>query len=231
MRIGILSDIHANIHALNAVLKDCEEQKVDRFWLLGDYVDYGGNPVEVVSQLSGMEVEYMVAGNHDACLYTSTVRSSTTPHGKQAFENTRKIVMEQEASFRLLESVVDQPMLYLPDRKTLLVHGTPSDPYWGKFLPGEHADALFDEMEGMDASRMFMGHSHVSFMLARGGRTIINPGSVGQPRDGYPEASYGIVEGDCVTFRRVKYDIDGAAAAIKKAEMPEYLWRRLYKGI
>ena len=80
MRIGVLSDIHANIQALQAVLKDCQEQRVDKFWLLGDYVDYGGDPVETVSELSKLGAEYMIAGNHDACLYTSSVRSSETPH-------------------------------------------------------------------------------------------------------------------------------------------------------
>lgn len=230
MRIGVLSDIHANIQALQAVLKDCQEQRVDKFWLLGDYVDYGGDPVETVSELSKLGAEYMIAGNHDACLYTSSVRSSETPHGKQAFEYTKEIVKENRERFRLLEVIADKPLLHLADRKTLLVHGTPQDPYWGKFLPGDNADVLFDVLEQMDVRMMLLGHSHVSFMLTRGGRTIINPGSVGQPRDGCPKAAYGILDGDAVIFRRVQYDMDGAAKAIQEAGLPEYLWKRLYKG-
>ena len=92
MKAAILSDIHANLEALNAVLQDCEREGVDRFWLLGDYVDYGANPIEVVSRLAGLNAEYIVAGNHDACLYNSSVRHSVTPHGAQAFAYTKRII-------------------------------------------------------------------------------------------------------------------------------------------
>ena len=86
-------------------------------------------------------------------------------------------------------------------------------------------------MEKRDVRLLLVGHSHKSFLLIKNGRRIINPGSVGQPRDGFPEASYAILDGESVTFRRVSYDIDQAALAIKEAGLPEYLWQRLYQGI
>ncbi|MCC8024807.1 MAG: metallophosphoesterase family protein [Clostridium sp.] len=231
MRTAVLSDVHGNLQALKAVLQDCERQKVDNFWLLGDYVDYGGNSIETVKELAALKAEYMIAGNHDACLYIPAVRSSSTPHGRLAYEYTRELVAGNRKSFEMLESIVHKPLLYLEHRRTLLVHGTPEDPYWGKFLPGENADSLYAVMEQLGADTMFMGHSHVSFMLTKGGRRIINPGSVGQPRNGCPGAAYAIAGGDGITFRQVEYDIDGAAEAIRRAGLPDYLWRRLYKGI
>lgn len=231
MKTAVLSDIHANIQALEAVLKDCKEQETDSFWLLGDYVDYGACPIETIRRIESLNVEYMISGNHDACLYLDSVRSSATPHGRKAYEYTKKVVLENRELFKMIEYVADRPYLYLPEHKTILVHGTPGDPYWGKFQPGEDPGYLFDAMEQQDARLMLMGHSHISFLLMKNGRRIINPGSVGQPRDGCSEASYVILDGDAVIFRRVKYDIDSAADAIRRADLPEYLRERLYKGI
>lgn len=229
-KIAVLSDIHANIQALEAVLRDCEEQGADEFWMLGDYIDYGGSPVETMRRLETLNIRQMIAGNHDACLYLDNVRSSATPHGRKACEFTRSVVMRNRRRFSMLEAIVHRPMAYVPECRTLLVHGTPEDPYWGKFQTGNDPDDLFRAMEDRDAKIMLMGHSHVSSMLMKDGRRIINPGSVGQPRDGCPDASYIILEKDTVMFRRVSYDIDAAAAAIQQAGLPEYLWKRLYEG-
>ena len=231
MKAAILSDIHANLEALNAVLQDCEREGVDRFWLLGDYVDYGANPIEVVSRLAGLNAEYIVAGNHDACLYNSSVRHSVTPHGAQAFAYTKRIIGKNRGEFAFLQTIINKPTVYLAKQKLLLAHGTPNDPYWGKFLPGAENDRMFADMERLDVRTLIIGHSHVGFLLQKGGRVIINPGSVGQPRDGCPLAAYAILDQDSIVFRRVPYDIDGASAAIKSAGLPEYLWQRLYYGM
>lgn len=230
MKIAVLSDIHANLQALEAVLADCEKQGADRFWLLGDYVDYGADPAKVVERISALRADCIIAGNHDAALYLPSVRSSATPHGKQSFLYTKQLVLENPGQFALLQEISARPTQYLAERKTLLVHGTPEDPYWGKFLPGEDAGPLFSAMEQLDARLMVMGHSHVGFLFSKDGRTILNPGSVGQPRDGCPHASYLIVENDSFLFRRVVYDVDRAAGAIQRAGLPEYLWKRLYSG-
>ncbi len=230
VKTAVLSDIHANIQALDAVLKDCREQGAERFWMLGDYIDYGGSPLETMARLESLNIEQMIAGNHDACLYLDTVRSSATPHGRKAYEFTRSVVRKNKRQFRMLETIAQKPVAYVPECRTLLVHGTPEDPYWGKFQMGEDPDDLFRVMEERDVNVMMMGHSHVSGMLMKSGRKIINPGSVGQPRDGCPAASYVILEKDTVTFRRVSYDIDAAAEAIRQAGLPEYLWKRLYQG-
>jgi len=229
-KIAVLSDIHANLQALTAVLHDCEKQGVDEFWLLGDYVDYGTQAKETVALLSSLGAKYTIAGNHDACFYDPAVKSSETPHGIKSFGYTKQMIDNDPDSFEWLKSVADTPFLHIAERKTLLVHGTPADPYWGKIQPGDDLGVLFHEMERLEADFMLMGHSHIGFSLTNQGKTIINPGSVGQPRDGCPDASYAILDGDSVVLCRVEYDIDAAANEIKKAGLPEYLWKRLYIG-
>ena len=229
--IAVLSDIHANIQALEAVLRDCVRLGVDEYWLLGDYVDYGASAVETVTVLSSLNAKYIIAGNHDACLYNSNVRQSVTPHGKLSCEYTKRTVDENPEVFEWLKSIAGTPMIHIPERRTLLVHGTPEDPYWGKFLPDSDTGLLFDEMERRDVDLMLTGHSHISFIITMKGKTIVNPGSVGQPRNGYPQAQYAVLDGDSIIFRRVVYDIDLAAKEIREANLPSYLWERLYKGV
>jgi len=230
MKTAILSDIHANLQALTAVLNDCKAQQIDEYWLLGDYVDYGATATETVSLLSSLGAKYMVAGNHDACFFNSAVKPSETPHGKASYEYTKKIISDNHHSFEWLKSIAGTPLIHLRERKILLVHGTPSDPYWGKFSPKEDADTMFDEMDKIGVNTMFTGHSHVSFMLTKAGKRIINPGSVGQPRNGNPQAQYAIIDNDSVIFRSVEYDTDAAVNEIKQAGLPRYLWERLYEG-
>lgn len=234
MRTAVLSDIHGNLQALSAVLEDCQRQGADRFWLLGDYVDYGASSQACVAVLEKLDAEYVIAGNHDACLYLPFVRRSRTPHGKQAYAYTKGLVEQRPEAFSWLENIVKTPMLCLPDKHLMLVHGTPSDPYWGRFLPEENLEEMLTEMEHAGVRFLFLGHSHKSFVIVRNGKMIVNPGSVGQPRDGFPTASYAIVEGTeelSVTLRRVPYDVDTAACGIRTARLPEYLWQRLYQGI
>lgn len=231
MRIAVLSDIHANLQALTAVIRDCDQQGIEEFWLLGDYVDYGASVLETVSLLSSLKAKYVLSGNHDACLFNPHVRISSTPHGIAAHEYTKQMINDNPPVEEWLKSAPGGPMLKVAGMKTLLVHGTPSDPYWGTFTPEGDIEAMFAQMKGLDVEVMLVGHSHLGFMLKRSGRTIINPGSVGQPRDGCPDAAYVILDSGTVTFCRVPYDVEAAADEIKKAGLPEYLWQRLYKGV
>lgn len=230
MKIAVLSDIHANLQALEAVLRDCGAQHVDTFWLLGDYVDYGADNKKVLSLIESMPVAYAIAGNHDACLFMPEVSVSHTPHGQISYLHTKEALHSDPESFQWLYSISATPKKRIPDQNILLVHGTPEDPYWGKFTPESSSKSLFTAMEQEKINVMFMGHSHVSFLLTQGGRLIINPGSVGQPRNGCPHAQYVIWEDGAVTFRNVPYEIEKAALAIRAAGLPEYLWQRLFMG-
>lgn len=230
MRIAVLSDIHANLQALQAVVRDCETQQIDEFWLLGDYVDYGADNTAVLSLLAALPVSYAVAGNHDACLFLPEVPASQTPHGYASYLHTKKIAESNPGLFQWLRGIAATPQIKLSEPGIMLVHGTPDNPYWGKFTPESSARTLFTAMEQDNIDVMFMGHSHIRFLLTQGGRMIINPGSVGQPRNGCPYAQYAIWEDGTVMFRQIPYAVDEAAAAIRAAGLPEYLWKRLYQG-
>lgn len=230
MRVAVLSDIHANLQALDSVLDDCASQKVDRFWMLGDYVDYGASCGEVLKRVASLHAEHAISGNHDACLFLDSVRPSATPHGKLSYEYTKNEVRRSPEATTFLRPLAETPIKMIAEQSILLVHGTPQDPYWGKFSAEDDPGSLVTAMREAGADTMFMGHSHVQFMLTRDGKTIINPGSVGQPRNGCPDAQYVIWEEGQVTFRRVSYAIKAAAAEIRAAGLPEYLWKRLFIG-
>jgi len=232
MRVAVLSDIHANIQALEAVLRDCEDQLIDTFWLLGDYVDYGAAAQPVVKILEALNAQYVISGNHDACLYLSDVKPSATPHGKLSYIYTKQRVESNPDAFLWLKNIAKTPMLTIPGTGIVLVHGTLDDPYWGKFSfdNEKQADNIFKDMEMLGIDMLFLGHSHVSFKLTKANRVIINPGSVGQPRNGISDAQYVVFEDGNIKFRRVPYDIEGAAADIRAAHLPDYLWERLFLG-
>jgi putative phosphoesterase len=232
MRVAVLSDIHANIQALEAVLRDCEAQLIDTFWLLGDYVDYGAAAQSVVGILKTLNAQYVISGNHDACLYLPEVRPSATPHGELSFIYTKQCVDSSPDAFLWLKNIAKTPMMMIPDTGIMLVHGTLDDPYWGKFAfdNDEQADNIFCDMEKLGIDVLFLGHSHVSFKLTKANRVIVNPGSVGQPRNGISDAQYAVFEDGNIEFRRVPYDIEAAAADIRAAHLPDYLWERLFLG-
>lgn len=232
MRVAVLSDIHANAYALKAVLRECEKRKVDAFWLLGDYVDYCAATEPTLKTLQALNAVHIIAGNHDACLFDSDVRPSATEHGKVSYEYLRQHLQREPHVFEWLKSVSVCAMKIIEEQKIMLVHGTPDDPYWGKFAPDNpgQMDDIFAQMNKYGVITMFLGHSHKSFMLTDSGKTIINPGSVGQPRNGCPHAQYVIYEDGNVEFCSVPYDVAATVAEIKAAGLPEYLWQRLLSG-
>ena len=230
MRVAVLSDIHANIQALEAVLRDCESEKADEFWLLGDYVDYGAANIAVLQKLKALGAKHVLLGNHEGCLFSSHVRISTTAHGHASYEYTKACMQRDPQPFQWLKAC--PPIKLLEHENVLLVHGTPEDPYWGRFLPGDNEgfEKVLAAMATYNADILFVGHSHISFLLTHEGKQIVCPGSVGQPRNGCSSAQYVIFEHGTVTFKKVPYDIDGAAADIRAAGLPGYLWERLYCG-
>jgi len=230
MKIAVLADIHANMQALDAVLRDCDRERIDKFWLLGDYVDYGAATVSVLNKLKSLRAEHAIAGNHDACLFLPHVRPSQTPHGYASYRYTKMCLEQNPETFGWLKNLL--PMQAALGGNVLLMHGTPSDPYWGKFLPDddETFQKILSYMKENNHEFLFLGHSHISFMLTCAGRKIINPGSVGQPRNGCTEAQYVIFCDGDVKFKYIPYDIEGAAAEIEAAGLPEYLSKRLFVG-
>jgi len=243
MRIVIVSDIHSNYVALETVLATAGSW--DQLWNLGDTIGYGPCPNECVAAMQQADV--MIAGNHDlACLgkvdlsdFNPDARAANIWNGKQLEPDYRE----------LLEAL---PPLQLVDERFLVVHGSPREPVWEYLLTAEQARenfALFDNQV------CFMGHSHVPliFSLREGerchgpslpfaGETIelqpdtryfINPGSVGQPRDQDPRASYAVLDTSAgtVCFNRIEYDIAQTQRQMREAKLPQALIRRLDYGM
>ena len=248
MRLAILSDIHANLPALEAVLADVEASGIDRTWCLGDIVGYGAEP-DGCAALVAERCSLCLVGNHDLAVLGELDISTFSPAASAAVRWTRGVIRDETRDYlRSLEPAEE-------GREVALYHASPRDPVWEYVLWPDQA-ALCIRAQAKRVS--CIGHSHVALFFtmaedgerpspqARGAQAgagttleisdsmwLINPGSVGQPRDGDPRAAWLELDTEVwrVTFHRAEYEIDRAARAIKATgELPEHLARRLYVG-
>lgn len=241
MRILIISDIHANLNALESVLSDAGE--FDAVWCLGDLVGYGPDPNECVQRVRELPNLECVTGNHDAAARNQIATGTFNSEAQQAIQWTRNTLTKSSLTF--LKS--------LPERVNLdhvtLVHGSPRQPIWEYLLDTSTATTNFQYFA---TSYCFVGHTHLPVIyhlseisrLARLSipkakiqmtlvpRTMINPGSIGQPRDHDARAAYAIYDPDERTweYRRVPYDILSVQSRMKAAGLPERHIRRLTSG-
>jgi len=256
MRLGILSDIHANLPALEAVLESISKAGVDETWCLGDVVGYGAHPDECAASVAS-ECELALVGNHDLAVLGEIDIGSFSPAAATAARWTQR--HSSDETLRFLRSLKPADT----SREVALYHASPRDPVWEYVLwPDQAAECI----ERQDRRISFVGHSHVALFfglpaegpgadprdvgpdgqtIARGaqapdgttldlaeGRWLINPGSVGQPRDGDPRAAWLELDTDAwtATFNRVDYDIERASSAIDEAGLPGHLAKRLFIG-
>jgi predicted phosphodiesterase len=236
----ILSDIHANLEALNAVLADARG-KYDRIMCLGDLVGYGADPNAVVDWARSTP-NVTVRGNHDKACSLGDILEHYNPSARAAAEWTRDALTPANRDY--LGALPRGPLRY---ENFDLVHGSPAD-------EDDYLITLSDVAPVRDflsAQATFFGHTHLQggFLLARGGVKhiqpkgtlelephhlyLINPGAVGQPRDHDPRAAYAFYWPDqrVVEYRRVDYDISAAANKIRAAGLPDGLAARLFEGI
>lgn len=248
MRLAILSDIHANLPALEAVLADTEDAPVDETWCLGDVVGYGADP-DACTALVAERCARSLVGNHDLAVLDELDASTFSPAAAAAVRWTQDTIEPSTVEYlRSLEPADEEP-------EVALYHASPRDPIWEYVLwPDQAAECIRAQARRVS----FVGHSHVALFFAaaddgqdgepaeaRGAqagagtqleiaeeRWLINPGSVGQPRDGDPRAAWLELDTDKWTaiFHRVEYDVDRAAEAIMATDLPEHLARRLYVG-
>ncbi|HIE05517.1 MAG TPA: metallophosphoesterase [bacterium (Candidatus Stahlbacteria)] len=234
MRIGIISDIHSNLEALNKVLAEIAKEGVEEVWCLGDVVGYGADPNECVDLVRD-RCRVCIGGNHDWASIGKTDITYFNPVAKAAVLWTKDELTE--ANIRFLE----QLDLEWKDDRFLLVHATPSAPdKWHYLFDRAEYQKEFDHFK---ETVCFIGHSHIpGFVddrlklhyppldLDPKSRYIINVGSVGQPRDGDPRASFAIVDNNRIELRRVGYDVDKTREKILKAGLPVFLAERLMVG-
>lgn len=240
MRFGVISDIHANLVALETVLDDIGP--VDQYWCLGDVVGYGPQPNECVERLLDLD-HVVIMGNHDAAAIGRISARDFNGDARRALQWTARKLTKTSVDY--LKGAAET----LQHDHVLLVHGSPRDPIWEYITTVEQAEAAF---AGATSPYIFVGHTHVPVIFAQGPdgavlaarpenelvlklgseRLLINPGSVGQPRDGDPRAAYAIVDTESrhVEFHRVEYDIPEAQRRMKAAGASEWLTLRLAHG-
>jgi diadenosine tetraphosphatase ApaH/serine/threonine PP2A family protein phosphatase len=243
VRVAVISDIHGNAQALQAVLAAIDAAAPDAVWCLGDTVGYGPRPNECCSSVQEA-ADVCLAGNHDLlALGAEVLDADFNPDASAAGVWTKDVL--DERSRRWLESLEPEARLDQAE----LFHGSARDPVWEYVLSGESALATFDLTE---APLVLVGHSHVPLAISleadelagahapggteselSPGRRLCNPGSVGQPRDGDSRAAWLLLDFDARTasFRRVPYDVEATQAAILDAGLPRSLAERLAHGI
>ncbi len=242
MRIALISDTHGNRPALDAVMESIGQMNVDEIWCLGDIVGYGADPgycIETVLDDSNI----CLAGNHDMVISGKLPIAEFSNAAAAAAMWTRETLSSDEVGrLRDLQPKGDS-------RGYGLFHASPRDPVWEYVLSVPQA---VECMNAQEERVSFVGHSHVACFFhddgsgepigstaeseqtlsIEGGTWLINPGSVGQPRDGDPRASYLVldIEELKATFHRIEYPVDMAASAIIDAGLPKSLAERLFLG-
>jgi diadenosine tetraphosphatase ApaH/serine/threonine PP2A family protein phosphatase len=245
--VAILTDIHSNLPALEQVLAAIDEAGIDRRWCLGDVVGYGAQPDDC-ARLVRERCELSLVGNHDLAVTGEIDTEVFSASAAAAVEWTR--ANSDPSTIDFLKSLKPENT----EHEVGLYHASPRDPVWEYVLAVNQAREC---MEEQSARVSLIGHSHVALWFSDGagppdypggggggqaedGRVIdlsqhkwlLNPGSVGQPRDGDPRAAWLELDTESwnATYHRVAYDVDRAAAAIREAGLPELLADRLYVG-
>jgi predicted phosphodiesterase len=240
MHYAVLSDVHSNLEALDAVLADIQQKKIRDLLFIGDAVGYGPNPNECLNQLAE-KCKVLLAGNHDWGAVGLTDISYFNEYARYAVEWTQMVITEENKKVLKSFPITKE----LRDEDILLVHSTPKEPgEWHYFLTLWDAEINFQYFNNKFC---FLGHSHQPFIIEKlpsgelmtykntakirkNKRYIINAGSVGQPRDGDPRACYAVINDEEVALMRVSYDIVSVQKKMKKEKLPFALIERLSVG-
>jgi diadenosine tetraphosphatase ApaH/serine/threonine PP2A family protein phosphatase len=242
MRVAVVSDIHSNLHALEAVLADIRTEEPEEIWCLGDVVGYGPHPNECVEAIRDVAA-LSLCGNHDLAVLGAIDVAGFSGDAGTAARWTQTVLREPEAEWlRSLEPLAERGAAQL-------FHASPRDPVWDYVLSEEVALACLQQTT---APLVLVGHSHIALAIGWDGtelagglapagtevelgerRVLLNPGSVGQPRDGDPRAAWLLIDEAAgrAAFRRVPYPIDEAQAAIRARGLPDALAARLAHGV
>jgi predicted phosphodiesterase len=242
MRVAVVSDIHSNLHALEAVLATIEDEAPDELWCLGDLVGYGPRPNECCAAIAE-RADVCLAGNHDLAVRGTIDLEEFGGEAAVAARWTRDVLALDAQTF--LDRLEPEGSAH----GVALYHGSARDPVWEYVLTDEGALAT---LELTEARLILVGHSHVALQIVQSGddlsgglapaetelelegvRALLNPGSVGQPRDGDPRAAYLLLDLEArrATYRRVEYDVKQTQREMREAGLPEMLAGRLELGL
>jgi predicted phosphodiesterase len=242
MRVAVVSDVHGNRHAFEAVLDAVEASGAEELWCLGDLVGYGAEPDACV-ELARRHAAVCLAGNHDLAVCGKLPLAQFVRGAELSIGWTREVIAPDSRDW--LATLEPQTL----DEAVGLYHASPRDPVWEYVLSPLQAELCLDRLEHRVAC---VGHSHMALAYCRTegaiasgdtcragaerdlaeGTWLLNPGSVGQPRDGDPRAAWLLLDTGAWTaaFHRAEYDVAGAAAAIRAARLPDSLAERLSRG-
>jgi predicted phosphodiesterase len=242
MKVAIVSDIHGNRHAFEAVLEAVAASEAAELWCLGDLVGYGGDPDPCV-ELAREHAAVCLAGNHDLAAIGELPLEDFSRGAGLSLQWTREVMSPGNLSF--LAGLRSEGQ----EGPVGLYHASPRDPVWEYVLSTLLAELCLDRQRERIG---LIGHSHVALSFVRtagrlasggpcrdgaeldlaDGEWLLNPGSVGQPRDGDPRAAWLLLDlaGWSASYRRTPYDVAGAAAAIRAARLPDSLAERLEYG-
>ena len=247
MRYAVIADVHANLEALKAVLKDIKKRKIESILFLGDAVGYGPNPnkcievlQEIVSESTRTE-KVSLMGNHDSAVIGLTDLEYFNPNARTAIEWTKDVLTHENRIFLKYLPLVNS----LKHDSIFLVHATPKEPeQWHYLLTKQDAYINF---HFFTEKICLIGHSHQPSIIEQSPegelvvykdkadikdkhRYIINVGSVGQPRDGNPDAAYALLNENSIEIKRVSYDILSTQKKMRGAGLPLSLIEKLARG-
>ena len=249
-RTAIISDIHGNLAALDAVLEDIQGQNVDRIVCLGDVIGYGPNPCECLDRT--MEFDFCVLGNHDSSALFDPEGFNIAAEQAIFWTRDQLEVCEQgsDVSRQRMQFLCSLPRL-VDEGNVLFVHGSPRGPTNEYVFPEDTQNIKkMEKLFSLVPHLCFQGHTHVPGVFTtdlrfvrpidtgsgygvsdRSQRLMINVGSVGQPRDGDPRSCYVVFDEEVVEFRRVAYDVERTVKAIEaESQLDDFLGYRLREG-
>ena len=227
MKFALIADIHSNHVALEAVLKDIKKKEIGKIYCLGDLIGYGPYPDKVFPLIKNSEVTSIIGNYEESVIFGQKDRfeNNDNPNhamAKISFEWAREHISKENLDY--ISKLPREIRFNLSGNDVLMTHGTP-DKINGMIQLDDSEEELISLMKNAKADILFCAHSHLPFHKIIGKFHIINPGSIGRPRRGSPQAEYVIVDlsdGDCkVRFRLVDYDFDVFAREIENSAMPK----------
>jgi diadenosine tetraphosphatase ApaH/serine/threonine PP2A family protein phosphatase len=243
VRVAVFSDVHGNLHALEAVLSSLAAESPDEVWCLGDVVGYGPRPNRCCA-LVAERADLCLIGNHDLAILGRIDLDEFMAEAAESARWTASVLEDSSRAFL-------EPLSSSASSESVgLYHASPRDPVWEYVLtPQVVVASLYEAEEPI----VLVGHSHVAlafgldesllsgglapdgteFVLAEGARSLLNPGSVGQPRDGDPRAAWMLLdlERRTASFRREPYPVEKTQAELRERGLPEALAERLEQGL
>lgn len=237
LRLAAFGDVHGNLQALQAVLKDLKQCQVDQILCTGDLVGYGPEPNEVIETIRNQGIQTVMGNHDDAVGYSLPVCGCAYPNetvrtiGEKSLAWTKQNVSKSNREF--LRSLPEELEIYLPAGTALVFHGSPRA--LNEYIRQDTDEEILQELTECSEAKVFIfGHTHIPFVRTYKDRIFINAGSVGQPKDRDNRSCYALIEsypsGTTVSYKRVPYDYSSVANKIIHVGLPSELAEILRKG-